>query len=47
MKSLGTIIGVVLFLTWTLFYFYTLIHVNQTCDGHVVKNVFDWPVCVH
>lgn len=29
-----------------IFYIYTLIHVNATCDGVVVKNVFDWPVCI-
>lgn len=22
------------------------IHAFMTCSGHVVKNVFDWPVCV-
>jgi hypothetical protein len=22
------------------------VHAYRTCSGHVVKNVFDWPVCI-
>ena len=30
---------------WIFYIGYT-IHLRDNCDGHVVKNIFDWPVCV-
>jgi hypothetical protein len=31
------------FVVWVT---YSWIHAFATCNGHVVKNVFDFPVCV-
>lgn len=31
-------------------YLHALVAAHNECDngvGHVVKNVFDWPVCIH
>jgi hypothetical protein len=35
-----------LMIAFAAFYYVNLAHVHQTCDGAVVKNVWDWPVCV-
>lgn len=37
------IIGIIV----SVIYYINLYQVNQSCDGHVVKNIWDWPVCVH
>lgn len=40
------ILAAALVVAWVVFYLWYIIHINATCDGHVLKNMFDWPVCV-
>jgi uncharacterized protein (DUF486 family) len=47
LSKVGIVLFVIAIVAWGIFYFSYTIHLHQTCDGHVVKNVFDWPVCVH
>jgi hypothetical protein len=38
---------VTIWLTVTVAYIFTYANLRDTCDGHIVKNFWDWPVCVH
>lgn len=49
LAPLGAALFVLAIVCYLLFYVYSLVHVHENCHdgGHVVKNIFDWPVCVH
>ena len=45
-KNIATVLAAVIVLMVIGIVSYAWIHAYATCDGQVVKNMFDWPVCV-
>lgn len=36
----------VVFVCWAIFFGWYCVRLLATCEGHVLRNAFDWPVCV-
>ena len=45
MKFIGALL-VIVWLTTLIAYMFAYANVRDSCDGEVVKNVWNWPVCV-